>query len=59
MDSDDHMSEVVLTSSEINDRSGNPLSGRGTLGHRWDGVDEELETALMRMRDDLFPLRLG
>ena len=60
LDSYDCMTEVASTPAEINDRSRTPPSG-GTdnSDYKWDEVDEELETALMRMKYDLFPPKPG
>ena len=59
MDSDDRMSEVLSTPAEINDRSMTPLSSIDSSDHERDEVDEDLNMALMRMRDDLSPPKLG
>lgn len=59
LDSDDHMSEVDSTPAGINDRSTAPLSAGDSSDYEWDEADEELKTALMRMRDDLFPPKPG
>lgn len=51
-DYDEYMSDVISIQDEVNQRSTSPLSTPESVLYE---VDEELDTSLTRMRQDLAP----